>query len=233
MELYLEDSYKREIETTVKDVQENFVVLEDTIFYPSSGGQLNDLGKIFFNNQEYNVINVIKKDNIIFHELDKQELKKGDLVKGVIDWNRRYQMMKSHTAAHILSSVFNKRAGALITGNQLGLDKIRIDFSLENFDKEKIINYLEEANNLIKTNQEISCFNLSRKEVESKPELIKLAKGLLEGIEVIRILKIGDIDEQPDGGTHVKNTSEIGELEFIRCDNKGKNNRRVYFKLKE
>lgn len=233
MELYLEDSYKREIETTVKDVQENFVVLEDTIFYPSSGGQLNDLGKIFFNNQEYNVINVIKKDNIIFHELDKQELKKGDLVKGVIDWNRRYQMMKSHTAAHILSSVFNKRAGALITGNQLGLDKIRIDFSLENFDKEKIINYLEEANNLIKTNQEISCFNLSRKEVESKPELIKLAKGLLEGIEVIRILKIGDIDEQPDGGTHVKNTSEVGELEFIRCDNKGKNNRRVYFKLKE
>lgn len=233
MELYLEDSYKREIETTVKDVQENFVVLEDTIFYPSSGGQLNDLGKIFLNNQEYNVINVIKKDNIIFHELDKQELKKGDLVKGVIDWNRRYQMMKSHTAAHILSSVFNKRAGALITGNQLGLDKIRIDFSLENFDKEKIINYLEEANNLIKTNQEISCFNLSRKEVESKPELIKLAKGLLEGIEVIRILKIGDIDEQPDGGTHVKNTSEVGELEFIRCDNKGKNNRRVYFKLKE
>jgi len=140
--------------------------------------------------------------------------------------------MQYHTALHALSSILHKKVGALVTGNQITTEKARVDFSLENFDKEQIENLVKETNEVLRTNQEITISYLKREEAKSQPELARLAKGLPEGIENLRIVQIGNIDKQADGGPHVKNTSEIPELIFIKAENKGKNNRRVHFKIK-
>jgi len=232
--LYMEDSYLKEFEATVKSVKDDkFVVLDQTAFYPKSGGQPNDTGKLITeDNTEYNVVFAGKFSGEISHEVDKPGLKEGDKVKGTIDWDRRYRLMRMHTATHVLSSVFIKEAGALITGNQLDLEKTRIDFSLEDFDRDKISDYVKKANELSATNAEIKVSFMPREEVEQKPELARLAKGLPEGVKTLRIVNIEGIDIQADGGTHVKNTSEVGTIEVLDCKNKGKNNRRIYLTIK-
>lgn len=232
--LYLDDSYLKEFDAAVESVKDDkYVVLSETAFYPNSGGQLHDTGKFIKDNEEFNVVYAAKFGDVISHEVDKPGLKQGDKVKGVIDWDRRYRLMRSHTAAHVLSAIFHKEIGALITGNQLDLEKSRIDFNLENFDREKINDYVVKGNELIDKDLPISVSYISREEALQKPEIAKLAKGLPEGIKEIRIVAIGDFDEQADGGTHVKSLKEVGHLEIVKCENKGKNNRRVYFRLKE
>ena len=115
----------------------------------------------------------------------------------------------------------------------MNLDKSRMDFSLENYDLEKVKSYVDKVNEIIEKNLKVSIEFLSREEAIKLPKLSKLAKGIPESLETVRIVSIGDFDIQADGGTHVHSTSEIGKIEFIRCDNKGKNNRRVYYKLSE
>jgi len=233
--LYLKDSYLKEWEATVESVSDGkFVVLNQTAFYPSSGGQPSDEG-VMINEQgeEFKVVYVGKFSGNISHEVEKQGLKIGDKVKCKLNWPRRYALMKLHTATHILSEVLYKEANALITGGQMNLDKSRMDFSLEDYDLEKVKSYVDKVNEIIEKNLKVSVEFLSREEAIKLPKLSKLAKGIPESLETVRIVSIGDFDIQADGGTHVHSTSEIGKIEFIRCDNKGKNNRRVYYKLSE
>ena len=208
------------------------MILEDTIFYPDSGGQPNDEGKIHKGKEEFSVIKVRKESGKVIHELDRVGLKKGDKVTCIINWERRYKLMRSHTAAHILSTIFQKEAGALVTGNQLSIEKIRIDFNLENPDREKIKQYIQKANEIIKQNISVTIYEMKREDAERKENFSKLAIGLPSGINILRIVKIGDVDEQPDAGTQVKNTSEIGELEFVSYETRGVKNKRVYVRLK-
>ncbi|MCK4589337.1 MAG: alanyl-tRNA editing protein [Nanoarchaeota archaeon] len=231
--LYMQDSYLREFTSKVKSVKDNkFIVLEQTAFYPNSGGQPNDTGIIKKDNQEFKVIFVGKFDSQISHEVDQEGLKEGDEVTGIIDWDRRYKLMRMHSAAHVMSAVLYQETGALITGNQLDTEKSRIDFNLENFDREKLQEFIQKANEVIKQNLNINVKFMPRQEVEKDPSLQKLAKGLPPGIETFRIIEIENFDIQADGGTHVKNTQEIGEIEFLKAENKGAQRRRVYFKLK-
>tara|TARA_Y100000310_G_scaffold12473_1_gene12834 strand:- start:85 stop:780 length:696 start_codon:yes stop_codon:yes gene_type:complete len=227
--LYLLDCYKKEFETTVKSVNEKFVVLEETAFYPNSGGQPNDTGKI----NDYDVVYVGKFKGEISHEVNKEGLKPGDKVKCVIDWDRRYKLMRYHTAAHILANVINKNTGALITGNQLSLEKARIDFCVEDYDPEKLKKFVQEANEIVDKELPVKLAIVSREEaIENLGENISmLAKGLPESVKEIRIVKIEGYTEEACGGTHVANTKEVGHLIFMKSQNKGKNNRRVYFSL--
>jgi misacylated tRNA(Ala) deacylase len=229
--LYLRNSYLKEFEATVTEVNGKYVILDKTNFYPSSGGQLNDTGTIIKNGEEFKVVFVGKFDGKISHEIDKEGLKVGDNVKGIIDWGRRYKLMRSHTASHILSYVLNTEAGALITGNQLDIDKCRDDFNLENFDREKLKNYIEKANEILSKNLDVKIYFLKRDEAMKDKSLFKLAAGFKHDFEEIRIVEIGSYDRQADGGTHVNNTKECGKIEFLSCENKGKANRRIYFKL--
>ena len=232
--LYLDDSYMKEFSAVVESVKDDkYVVLDQTAFYPNAGGQPYDTGKFIKDNEEFNVVFVGKFGDVISHEVDKPGLKPGDKVKGIVNWDRRYRLMRSHTAAHVLSAIFHKEIGALITGNQLDLEKSRIDFNLENFDRDKIDEYVLKSNELIDKDLPVTVSYMPREEALQKPELAKLAKGLPEAIKTIRIISIGDFDSQADGGTHVKSLKEVGHLEIIKCENKGKNNRRVYFKLEE
>ncbi len=235
--LYLTNSYLTEFTATVTDVNKDetgnpvFIVLDQTAFYPTGGGQLHDTGTLTNSKDEktYTVFFTGNLNGTVSHQVDNPGLQPGDVVQGKIDWQRRYQLQKMHTACHVLSSVFIKEAGALITGNQLNTNQSRIDFSLETFDREKIQEYINKANKLLATNQEVEVFFMPRSEAEKKPELAKLAIGLKEVINDIRVVKIGTIDTQADGGTHVKNTKEVGKIVLIKCDNKGKSNRRLYF----
>lgn len=238
-QLYHTNSYLTECTATVTEVNKDeqgkavFIILDQTIFYPTGGGQPHDIGTItrIKDSKVFSVLFVGNFNGQISHQVDTEGLQSGDIIHGNIGWQRRYQLQKMHTACHVLSAVFIKETGALITGNQLNLDQSRIDFSLETFDREKIQGYINKANELLATNQEVEVFFMPRVEAEKIPELSKLAMGLKQGVNEIRVVKIGNIDTQADGGTHVKNTREVGKIELIKCENKGKSNRRLYFKL--
>ncbi len=229
--LYLKEHYVNEFESIIKDVDNNKIILDKTYFFPTGGGQPSDIGKIIRNNEIFNVLNVRKEQEKIIHEVDKEGLNTGDKIVGKIDWERRYKLMKAHTAAHIISEVVHKETQAVITGNQINIDKVRIDFSLDNFNKEKMQKFIEKANEIIKKDLPVTTEFKSREEAIKIPKISKLAIGLPESIKEVRIVKIGDFDMQADGGTHVKSTKEIGKLELLNTENKGKNNRRLYFKL--
>jgi misacylated tRNA(Ala) deacylase len=231
--LYMDDSYLKSWNATVTSVtDEKFIVLDTTAFYPKGGGQPWDEGFIIKGNEKYRVVYVGKFSGNISHEVDKPGLKEGDEVSCELDWERRYTFMRHHTASHLISNILYNRADAKITGNQIEMDKTRMDFSMMDYSPEKLRAYVEEANNCIEQDAPIAVEYMSREEVLGKPELARLAVGLPKNISEFRIVKIGSIDTQVDGGTHVNNLSEIGKIEVIKTVNKGKNNRRMYFVLK-
>jgi len=231
--LYMDDSYLKSWNTKVTSVKDRkFVVLDQTAFYPKGGGQNWDEGFIIKNDEKFKVVYVGKFSGEISHEVDKLGLQGGDEVSCELDWNRRYTYMQYHTASHLISNILYRRADAKITGNQIELDKTRMDFSMIDYSPEKLKAYVDEANEIIEQNLPITIDYMSRQDVLGKPELARLAVGLPENLKEFRIVKIGDIDKQVDGGTHVSHLSEIGKIEVIKTVNKGKNNRRMYFILK-
>ncbi|MFX1569595.1 MAG: alanyl-tRNA editing protein [Promethearchaeota archaeon] len=231
--LYMDDSYLKSWNAKVVSVtDEKYAVLDNTAFYPKGGGQPWDEGLIIKDDQEYKVVYVGKFSGNISHEVDEPGLKEGDEVHCELDWERRYTFMRYHTASHLISNILYKRADAKITGNQIEMDKTRMDFSMQDYSPEKLKVFVDEANNIIEQDLPITIDYMNRDEVLGKPELARLAIGLPKNIKEFRIIRIGDIDEQVDGGTHIKHLNEIGKIEVTKTVNKGKNNRRMYFILK-
>ncbi|MFH1630812.1 MAG: alanyl-tRNA editing protein [Candidatus Aenigmatarchaeota archaeon] len=227
--LYQKDSYTKDTISKAISVDGRYIELDRSIFYPSSGGQLCDIGILDKKSSIFNVISVVKKDGKLLHETDRTGLSVGDMIICKIDWDRRYMMMRMHTAAHIISGVLNHAYGALITGNQLGMEKSRIDFSIEKMDKEVAQKIVDESNEVIKLNLDVTSYVIKRDQLDET--MLKLAKGFPESMSEFRIVQIGDFDKQADGGTHVKKTGEIGMIKLIGVENKGKINRRIYFTL--
>jgi len=231
--LYMKNSYLKKWDAKVVSVKDDkYVVLDKTAFYPKGGGQPSDKGYIIKGDEKFKVVYVGKFSGEISHEVEKPGLNKGDTVSCEIDWERRYTYMRYHTACHLLSNLLFRRANAKITGNQIELDKARMDFSMEDYSPEKLRTYVEDSNVIIKQNLPITIETMSRAAVLEEPELARLAVGLPKNLQEFRIVKIGDIDKQVDGGTHVNSLIEIGEIEMTKTVNKGKNNRRLYFILK-
>jgi misacylated tRNA(Ala) deacylase len=221
--------YAREFDGKVTSVEGNRVVLDQTAFYPRGGGLVSDVGKL----NGANVTEVVKENEEVFHVVDNPGLfKVGEPVHGTIDWDRRYKVMKMHTTAHILCAIVNRETGALITGNQINPDESRIDFNLEQFDREKITDYVAAANDVVTRAIDVKSYFMKREEALATPGLIKLANALPPSVAELRIVQIGDVDTQADGGVHVGNTREIGLIVMDKTENKGKSNRRLYFSLK-
>jgi len=230
--LFLQDSYMKECDATVVSVKDDkYVVLDRTLFYPKGGGQPDDTGKILRGDEQFQVVYVGKFSGEISHELDRPGLKINDQVHCVVDWDRRYRLMRSHTAAHTLASLTWQGTGALITGNQLEIDKIRFDFDLENFNRDIFLNLIAKANDLFKSDIPVKWYELPREEAMKIPGIVKMAEAFPPDVTKLRIVEIVGVDKQADGGTHVKNLKEVGQIEFLKAENKGKNNRRVYFRL--
>ncbi|MEM2137992.1 MAG: alanyl-tRNA editing protein [Candidatus Anstonellaceae archaeon] len=232
--LYLHDSYLKSCSSKVVEVkEEKFVILDQTVFYPRGGGQPCDSGKLIrkSDGKEFAVVSVAKSEGKILHEISGSGLPSvGDEVECQIDWVRRYKLMRMHTAGHVLAAIMYK-AGMLITGNQIDTDKTRFDFSMENFDKAAFQKLVDDANAQIARNLEVSVSFLPREEAIKIEGAVKLAAALPPDVKELRMVRIGDVDYQADGGTHVKNTSEIGKIVFLGAENKGKNNRRITYAL--
>lgn len=232
---YLKDCYKKEFDTKVKSVSNGkYIVLVDTIFYPNAGGQPNDTGKLIRDDGiEFNVVYVGKFNNEISHEVSDSGLKIGDEVKCVIDWDRRYKLMKMHTAAHVISRVMFDEFGATTSGNQLNVDKSRIDFKFDDFDKEKVAAIFDKINEIISNGLKVEKSFMKREDAIKLEGFAAPSPHLMIEDDVLRVVNIQGFDSQPCGGTHLDNINEIGGVEFVKSDNKGKNNRRITYKLKE
>jgi misacylated tRNA(Ala) deacylase len=227
--LFWEDAYVREFDATVSSVDGNQVVLDQTAFNPRGGGLVGDLGTL----DGVRVLDTIKASaDSIAHVLEgTHSLAAGNTVHGVLDWNRRHRIMRMHTSAHLLSAIFNKETGALITGNQIEPDKSRIDFSLDDFDREKMLVYCTQANEAIAENPPVKMYFMKRDEALKIPGILKLASVMPPDVEDLRIVEIEGHDLQADGGVHVKNLGEVGKIEPLKFENKGKSNRRMYFTI--
>ena len=141
--------------------------------------------------------------------------------------------MRMHTAAHVISEVFHKEAGALITGNKLDEEKSRIDYNLEWFDRDKINKLCERVNEIIEQDFPVKTYFMKRDEASKIPYITKLANALPPAVDELRIVEIVGFDVQADGGCHVKSLREIKKVEIVKIENKGKNNRRIYYKLSD
>ncbi len=226
--LFWEDMYLKAFDGVVTSVDGDRVVLDQTAFNPRGGGLVSDLGDLGGSA----VVEVVKQDEEVIHIVrDPTLFQKGATVHGVLDWDRRYKMMKMHTTAHILSAVVNRATGALITGNQISPDESRVDFSLEDFNKEKLSDYVGLANEAIGRGLPVTTYFMNREKALSTPGLVKLANAMPPSVTELRIVQIGDVDTQADGGVHVANTKEIGQVQVQRTENKGRSNRRLYFTL--
>ncbi len=230
--LFLVDSYLKEAKAIVISVKNGkYVMLDQTIFYPKGGGQPHDTGKLIKGNDVYNVVYVGKFSGEISHEVDHAGLQAGDEIYCVLNWDRRYKLMRSHTAAHLFASLLNKGTGALTTGNQLEEEHVRFDFSLAKLDRKLLEEYVNETNRLFGTDVPVKWYELPKEEAMKIPGVVKMAKAFPPDLPFLRIVEIVGYDRQADGGTHVRNLKEVGKIVLIKTENKGKSNRRVYLKL--
>lgn len=238
IKLYWADQTMKEFEAEVISSEGNEVVLDRTAFYPRGGGQPADTGTLTNNGTSLPVSNVEKKgDDVVHYIPENNSLKAGDVVKGTIDWERRYSHMRYHTAIHILDGVVTQKHHdeGMLTGGQIYQDRARIDFDMADLTREKIEGLIEEVNDVIKSGLRVYSKEIPGKEALSMPNISRTLPGreLLEKLDTIRIVVIEGLDEQADGGTHVSSTAEVGRMVFSKLQNKGKRNKRVEFVLED
>ncbi|ABC31742.1 predicted metal-dependent Hydrolase related to alanyl-tRNA synthetase HxxxH domain [Hahella chejuensis KCTC 2396] len=229
-ELFREDAYAKECIAKVVAIKENSVLLDRTIFYPLGGGQPGDTGE--FENQSARVWKVTdtRKDpdgEGILHILDRSEgLEEGMELALRIDWERRYAHMRMHTCLHLLCSLIE----APVTGGNISVDKGRLDFYLDySPDKDGLESRI---NALVAAGHPVSYRWITDEELDAQPELVRtLSVQPPKGAGKVRLVSVDGVDLQPCGGTHVKNTAEIGPVLIGKIENKGKGNRRVNLSL--
>ena len=226
--LYQTDSYLREFDATVMAVEGNAVALDRTAFYPSGGGQPNDVGALSVEGGERRVVKVRKCGDYVWHEVEGTPPAVGTRAHGVIDWERRYQLMRTHTAMHILCGVVFHDYGALVTGGNMEPLRGRMDFEFETMHQELVREIEDKVNVQVAAARDVRVKILPREEAFQIPDLIRTKINLLpEGIQQVRTVEIVGLDLQADGGTHVANTREVGHIRVVDYKSKGKINKRI------
>lgn len=227
--LYQTDSYLKEFSARVIAVEGSAVALDRTAFYATGGGQPHDTGTLTANGQTWHVAEVRKQGHDLWHTLQGEGLPAaGDEVQGAIDWARRYKLMRTYTALHLLCGVVFRDHGALVTGGNMDTDEGRLDFELSNFTPELAQQIIEAVNQEIAAARPVEVRILPREEAFQIPDLIRTKINLLpEGIMQVRTVNIVGLDLQADGGTHVANTREVGQVTLLKTRSKGANNKRI------
>jgi len=234
--LFQTDSYLKEFTAKVEKVEEelNAVILNQTAFYPGGGGQVFDKGFITFGVKKSTLKRAKSSPDGILHILESGEPLPavGEAVVGFLDWDHRFKVMRTHTAMHILCGTIFRDYGAMVTGGDMEPLKGRMDFEFENLSKE-LVSVIEKAVNAeVAAAREIRVDIHSREEAFKIPDLIRTKINLLpEHISEVRTVEIMGLDLQADGGTHVKNTSEVGPIHISDYKSKGKINKRIYIEL--
>jgi misacylated tRNA(Ala) deacylase len=228
--LFRDDAYLRTATARVTAADERGIVLDRTIFYPQGGGQQGDTGALVRESGERIAVTDTRKGegpDLVLHVAQPGALQPGETVSLEIDWERRYSLMRLHTALHVMSCV----VVAPVTGGNISPDKARLDFDIDMslLDAEKIA---RETNALIARAVATETVWITDEELDARPELVKtMSVKPPRGAGRVRLLRIPDIDLQPCGGTHVRNIAEIGGIRVLRIRSEGKRNRRVEIAL--
>ncbi|MFW6360255.1 MAG: alanyl-tRNA editing protein [Spirochaetota bacterium] len=228
--LYHDDSYLKEFEAVVTDVdpEAGTVALDRSAFFPGGGGQPYDTGRLEFGAVSVAVTKTSRDGDRILHHVEGQVPEVGARVTGKIDWERRYQLMRTHSAMHVLCGVVWRDYNAQVTGGNMDPLKARMDFEFENFSADLVHDIEEKVNVEIQNGRAISAKVLPRQEAEQIPDLIRTKINLLpDSLQEIRVVEIDGLDLQADGGTHVANTKEIGTFKIVGHKSKGKINKRL------
>lgn len=251
--LYLEDSYLTAFTATVEDVDDDEVILDRTAFYPTGGGQPHDEGTLAWEGGEAPVTDVSKDRGTVLHTVDGPVPDEGAEVSGTIDWERRYALMRHHTAAHLVSAAVEEVYGGPATGGQLYTDRARLDFEIDDFDTDDVEHLQKRVNGWIQADLPLTWYEVPRETMEAE-DLSRLKADLLpDFIDPVRIVQIGGVpepeadvdpddgpwqgpdvvDAQPGGGTHLRSTGEVGALAITETKSKGSEYRRFYYDLED
>ncbi len=234
--LYQADSYLKEFSAQVVsvDLATRAIVLDQTAFYPGGGGQPCDFGTLKINDVLYVVEKVKKQGDDVYHFISGSEPlpAPGAASFGTLDWARRYQLMRTHTAMHILCGVVWRDYGAKVTGGDMEPLKGRMDFEFESM-RGELVKEIESRINLeVQKGSDVQVKILPRAEAFQIPDLIRTKINLLpEGIAEVRTVEIVGLDLQADGGTHVRNTAEVGKIRVVDYKSKGSVNKRIYVEI--
>src|SRR5687768_3530248 len=234
--IYQTDSYIKEFDAKVASVfpEERAIVLDRTAFYSGGGGQPCDFGTVTIDGVTYPVNKVKKQGDEVLHFLggDASLPAVGSAAHGILDWERRYRLMRTHTALHILCGTVFRDYGALVTGGEMEPGKGRLDFEFETMRGELVREIEAAINKEAAQGREIQVQILPREEAFQIPDLIRTKINLLPaGITHVRTVEIVGLDLQADGGTHVRNTSEVGMIRVADYKSKGAINKRIYIEL--
>jgi misacylated tRNA(Ala) deacylase len=228
--LYLTDSYLQEFDARVTAVNEaeNAIALDRTAFYAGGGGQPCDIGTLAVGNRVCEVTRVKKQGADVWHWLTGTLPAVGDTVRGQLDWVRRFKLMRTHTALHVLCGVVWRDYGAQVTGGNMEPLQARMDFEFESLRQELVHEIEERVNAEVAAAHDIRVAILPREEAFQIPDLIRTKINLLpEGITEVRTVEIVGLDLQADGGTHVANTREVGYIRVVDYQSKGRINKRI------
>ena len=230
--LFHDHSYLQEFDATVTAVSETGVALDRTAFYIGGGGQPSDVGILSVEGRDY-AVNGIKRDGgLILHLIDGERPTEGKQVAGRIDWDRRYQLMRTHTALHILCGVVWRDYSALVTGGNMQPGEARMDFELERMSTDFAEEIEAKINEEVAAARNVLVANLPREEAEEIPDLVRTKINLLPtNIREVRTIDIQGLDVQADGGTHVNNTTEVGRIRVVGHESKGRINKRLRISL--
>ena len=230
--LYQTDSTLREFEAQVVEVVGDGVVLDRTAFYPGGGGQPCDTGWLEAGAERWQVGKVGRKEGRVVHSVDRDPPPVGTSVRGTLDWGRRYDLMRTHTAMHILCGVIWRDYGASVTGGNMQPRKGRMDFEFEHMRKELVQEIEKKINAEVAAARPVHVRVLPREEAFQIPDLIRTKINLLPPhITQVRVVEIEGLDVQADGGTHVANTAEVGPLQIVDYKSKGRINKRLVVAL--
>lgn len=234
--LHMNDNYLKEFDATVINSGDGYVVLDRTAFYPEGGGQTSDQGELSNDETTIFIKEVRKVEGEIRHLFDGRYFTFGDKVHGVLDWERRYECMRFHTCQHVLSRYLQINYDVETKGNNISPGESRADYTpLESFDEEMKREVEAGVNTILRQNLPVEIRNMPRAEaitfLEEKDYQTRYLEMVPKSVKEFRVLLIGDYDAASCAGTHVSNTSEIGEIRIGKSKNVGAGVRRIYFKL--
>jgi misacylated tRNA(Ala) deacylase len=231
-QLYQLDSYVRKFDAVVTATDGPSVALDRTAFYPGGGGQPGDVGSLTWEGGSARVVKVTRQGPDLWHVLDGEPPPQGTAVHGTLDWERRYQLMRTHTALHVLCGVVWRDYGAPVTGGNMEPLKGRMDFEFETMRKELVAEIEANVNAEMEKAHDVRVAILPREEAFQIPDLIRTKINLLPPqIQEVRTVEIVGLDLQADGGTHVANTREVGRVRVVDYKSKGAINKRIYMEL--
>ncbi len=235
--LYLNDCYIRNFNAKTVEITPKGVILDRSAFYPEGGGQLGDRGTLKWENGETTVINTCHLQGKVVHEVESVEGLEVEMqIQGELDWIRRYQMMRAHTAQHCISRFFQINYYAETVSNQLKTTINRLDLSpLSKLPSEKLNEISAQINKLLSSNMPVSISFLPRKEaisfLKEKEYQTQYLDMVPKSVQDFRIISIDEYDWAACAGTHIRNTTEIGEITLNKTENKGKQRERIYYTI--